>query len=839
MAVAATLRPRVTLDGKFFRLGERKFYVKGLSYGPFAPNSKREFFPEPHQARRDFELIRELGANVLRVYTVPPRWVLDLALEFDVKLFVDIPWAKHLCFLDSEKLREDVRSAVRHAVQSCVGHPAVFAFSVVNEISPDIVRWTGARRVADFLDELVNVAKSVDPECLCTVGNYPPTEFLRPQNLDFVCFNIYLHQQKPFENYLARLQMIADNKPLILGEFGIDSISEGEPAKCEMLGWQIEVVFRAGLAGAVVYSFTDDWFKDNRQVEEWAFGVTTATREKKDSFFTVQNRFAVAPYFPLPQYPKVSVVVASYNGARTLKACLDSLVKLNYPNYEVLLVDDGSTDTTQQIASLYKNVCHIYQTHQGLSVARNSGIYAADGEVIAFTDSDCRADEDWLHYIVSDLLQNKFAGIGGHNFLPPEDSLVAATVQASPGAPAHVMLTDRIAEHIPGCNMAFYKEALLQIGCFDPIYKRAGDDVDVCWRLQQRGYKLGFSPGGFVWHYRRSTIRAYLRQQQGYGEAEALLVRRHPENFNSFGGGIWRGRIYAASPFGPTFNRPIIYHGLFASAFFQTLYQAEPAEALMLCTSLEYHVVVNLPLLVLSVPFGYLLPLAIASFALSLAICVAAAWQARLPRNKIRFWSRPLVALLFFLQPIVRGWARYRGRIALGPTPRAAYENLDYVHLKNTGEKLETAEYWSEKWVERIAFVQSVIQALERDGWLYKTDAGWSDFDVEIFASRWGHLYLTTVVEPHGYQKILLRCRMRTTWSLLAKLSFWGMAGLELLIIGVFRSNFPWLWLLLLTLPLFAWFIDSDRRNLQRIIVLLLDEIAGRYGAVKMRKAGH
>ena len=141
--------------------------------------------------------------------------------------------------------------------------------------------------------------------------------------------------------------------------------------------------------------------------------------------------------------------------------------------------------------------------------------------------------------------------------------------------------------------------------------------------------------------------------------------------------------------------------------------------------------------------------------------------------------------------------------------------------------------------MERIAFVQSVIQALERDGWLYKTDAGWSDFDVEIFASRWGHLYLTTVVEPHGYQKILLRCRMRTTWSLLAKLSFWGMAGLELLIIGVFRSNFPWLWLLLLTLPLFAWFIDSDRRNLQRIIVLLLDEIAGRYGSVKMRKAGH
>ena len=100
--------------------------------------------------------------------------------------------------------------------------------------------------MAEFLDELVDIAKEVDPECLCTLGNYPPTEFLRPQNLDFVCFNVYLHQPRPFENYLARLQMIADNKPLILGEFGIDTIEGGRTVKCEILDWQIETVFAAG-----------------------------------------------------------------------------------------------------------------------------------------------------------------------------------------------------------------------------------------------------------------------------------------------------------------------------------------------------------------------------------------------------------------------------------------------------------------------------------------------------------------------------------------------------------------------------------------------------------------
>ena len=119
---------------------------------------------------------------------------------------------------------------MRRAVVACARHPAVFAFSVANEIPPDIVRWSGAQAVADFIDDLVLEAKRADPECLCTFTNFPPTEFLRPQSLDFLCFNVYLHQRQPFENYLARLQMLAEAKPLLLGEFGIDSLREGEDA---------------------------------------------------------------------------------------------------------------------------------------------------------------------------------------------------------------------------------------------------------------------------------------------------------------------------------------------------------------------------------------------------------------------------------------------------------------------------------------------------------------------------------------------------------------------------------------------------------------------------------
>ena len=136
--------PRVVVDGKFFRRGEKKFYVKGVTYGPFAPNARGEMFPEPEQAARDFAQIAELGANVLRVYYVPPWWLLDLAAKHELKILLDIPWPKHLCFLDVKEVQAAARGAVRQALATTKGHPAIFAYSVVNEISAEIVRWSGS-----------------------------------------------------------------------------------------------------------------------------------------------------------------------------------------------------------------------------------------------------------------------------------------------------------------------------------------------------------------------------------------------------------------------------------------------------------------------------------------------------------------------------------------------------------------------------------------------------------------------------------------------------------------------------------------------------------------------
>src|SRR5439155_6002856 len=172
-------------------------------YGPFAPNKQGEHFPASEQTQNDFSQIRALGVNLLRVYYVPPPWFLESAAEYDLKVLIDIPWPKHLCFLDSVGSRKEAREMVGQAVAACKGLTSVFGYSVANEIPAEIVRWGGIAKASRFIDELIEEAKSIHPTALCTYTSFPPTEFLHPQNIDFLCFNVYLHQRPALEGYLA------------------------------------------------------------------------------------------------------------------------------------------------------------------------------------------------------------------------------------------------------------------------------------------------------------------------------------------------------------------------------------------------------------------------------------------------------------------------------------------------------------------------------------------------------------------------------------------------------------------------------------------------------------
>ena len=103
----------------------------------------------------------------------------------------------------------------------------MFAYLIGNEIPPDIVRWHQPERVKEFLHTLYDLVKGVEPDALVSYANFPPTEYLDLDFLDFISFNVYLHREKDFRRYLSRLQNLARDKPLVLTEFGIDSMREG------------------------------------------------------------------------------------------------------------------------------------------------------------------------------------------------------------------------------------------------------------------------------------------------------------------------------------------------------------------------------------------------------------------------------------------------------------------------------------------------------------------------------------------------------------------------------------------------------------------------------------
>jgi len=784
--ILPTPQERVRGDGKFFVRGGKRFRVQGVTYGPFAPKEDGDPFPAPQRVSDDFTRMRNIGINSIRTYHVPPDWLLRLADEQSLAVFVDVPWAKHQCFLETQEAQKDARRLVGVAAERGRKHPCVLAYGIGNEIPPNIVRYFGSRRVERFLRELCDVARQADPLGLCTYTNYPSTEYLDLSFLDFATFNVYLHDLDTFRRYLFRLQNLVGDRPLILGELGMDTIRQGEVQQADFLLKQVSESTLMGLAGSFVFSWTDEWHTGGCNIDNWAFGITRADRTPKASFHALRAVFesspaqllqnigpeqregparasmehstlacAVAP--PPCPLPQVSVIVCTYNGARTLEQCLRSLCALDYPNYEVIVVNDGSTDNSTAILGRFPEIRVLRQANLGLSMARNVGLRAARGSIIAYTDDDCFADSNWLTHLVYQFQRSDAAAVGGPN-LSPDDGWWAACVAACPGQPMHVLESDQVAEHIPGCNMAFRREALEAINGFDPQYRRAGDDVDVCWRLQQAGYWIAFAPGAFVWHHRRHNPRAYLRQQAGYGEAEALLRFKHPDRFNGRGDGKWRGVLYGASLQGLRLDRDIIYRGTFGTGLFQCLYQPAPAHWAMLPSTLEWHLA--MALVALAAWFAPLAALGVAiMLSMSLTVAILQAAQARLAPGHGGFRSRLLITGLCYLQPLVRSCCRYKTRLFSYRLPKA-----DGTFAKDRSKRLpfsgrRTMSYWTEEGYERTELLGLVIAYLTEHGWGKTVDSGWEKWDVEIYCHPWTVLQICTAQEDHGGSRRLLRIR--------------------------------------------------------------------------------
>jgi GT2 family glycosyltransferase len=757
------MRPAVR--GKFLFVGNTKYWVKGVTYGTFAPDENGNQFPSVEVVERDFAAMAENGINTVRTYTPAPRWLLDTAQRHGLRVMVGLAWEQHVTFLDDAALKRRVTERVRADVRACADHPALLCFSIGNEIPPSIVRWHGHRRVGRFLHDLYNIAKAEDPDALVTYVNYPTTEYLQLSFLDLICFNVYLEAPEKLETYLARLQNVAGEKPLLMAEIGLDSQRNGEDTQGTSLHWQIQTAFAAGCAGTFIFAWTDEWYRGGYDIEDWDFGITTRERKPKTALSVVRKVYAEVPFLVDGNWPSISVVVCSYNGARTIRDTLEGLRDLAYPDYEVIVVNDGSTDPTPAIAAEY-GFRLISTENRGLSNARNTGWEAARGEIVAYIDDDAYPDPHWLHYLGFTFMHTDYVGVGGPNIAPPGDGPIADCVANAPGGPVHVLLSDTEAEHIPGCNMAFRRDALAAIGGFDPRYRTAGDDVDVCWRLQARGGKIGFHAAAMDWHHRRNSVKTYWKQQQGYGKAEALLEEKWFEKYNAAGHFTWSGRLYGK---GLTealrLGTARVYGGPWGSALFQSIYQ--PATGLLSSLPLmpEWYLITAvlgiLSLLGLAwLPLLWCTPLFAIGFTAPIVQAILSALRAEFPTPRPdplqRLGLRALTAMLHFMQPL----ARLIGRLRHGLTPWRRRIQATWRWRRSYN-----SDIWSERWHAPEAWLESVVKRLKRRRVPMRLGGDFDAWDLELRGGLFGAARTLMAIEEHGSGKQMVHFRVWPKFS--------------------------------------------------------------------------
>ncbi|WP_418317903.1 glycosyltransferase [Piscinibacter sakaiensis] len=771
-------RPRVS--GKFLYAGDAKLWVRGVTYGSFGEQPDGDGYPPAAQLDADFAAMRANGINALRCYTLPPRRLLDRSQQHGLRVMVGLAWEQHIAFLDEPGRADAIVQRVGEDARRCAGHPALLCYAVGNEIPASIVRWHGRRRIERFIERLYSAVKAEDPAALVTYVNFPTTEYLQLPFLDLFCFNVYLEDRERLEAYLARLQNQAGEKPLLMAEIGLDSRRNGLEKQAESLEWQVRSAFASGCAGTFVFAWTDEWHRGGFPIDDWDFGLVARDRTPKPALAAVRRAYSELPFPANTRWPRITVVVCSYNGSRTIRDTLDGLQRLAYPDFEVIVVDDGSTDSTAAIAGEY-DVRLISTDNRGLSAARNTGWQQASGEIVAYIDDDAWPDPHWLHYLAWRIITGDWVGVGGPNIAPPGDGPIADCVANAPGGPVHVLVSDIEAEHIPGCNMAFRRDALAAIDGFDVRYRTAGDDVDICWRLQQAGGRIGFHAGAMDWHHRRNSLVMYWRQQKGYGKAEALLEQKWPERYNAAGHLAWRGQLY-----GRGFTLPIpsgrsrVYGGVWGSAAYQSLYQPAPLTLLQLPLMPEWYLVIGglAALLLLGLSWPPLLwawPLLALAAAGPLVQAAIAATQARFPiparstGERMRRWG--LTFLMHLMQPM----ARLIGRLEHGLTPWRRRGRLAKARLRAS----HATVVWSETWRPAEQWIEVLEAALRQQGGVVRRGDSCDEWDLLLLGGGFCGLELRLAVEEHGGGRQLVRIATRFHFNPIA-----AAAGVVLLAAG-------------------------------------------------------
>lgn len=245
--------------------------------------------------------------------------------------------------------------------------------------------------------------------------------------------------------------------------------------------------------------------------------------------------------------PLISIIVPAYNSKKTIKKCIESLLVINYQNYEIIIVDDGSTDNTKEILSEYKDRIHIIENqHSGPSKCRNIAANRVKGDFLAFTDADCLADRDWLKELIKGFINDEVVSVGGSQLSPQDETNFGKRVQEFfeltgflggyiktnqkpvTSNQGNVKKEARLVgvPHNPSCNSMYRKDAFSESGGFDDNLW-PGEDVDLDYRLKKKGFIFICNSKAIVYHYRPQSIKELSKMMFRYGINQGILTKRY------------------------------------------------------------------------------------------------------------------------------------------------------------------------------------------------------------------------------------------------------------------------------------------------------------------------
>lgn len=236
--------------------------------------------------------------------------------------------------------------------------------------------------------------------------------------------------------------------------------------------------------------------------------------------------------------PFISIIIPAKNAQATLKKCVDSILDLNYSNYEVIIINDGSTDETGKILFSCHGIKIVTTSGIGPSRARNMAVEFARGEFIAFTDADCIVDKDWLEKLIEGFNSApEAAGCGGRQDLPADATDFQKKVFLLMNKIGFVTDYMRRGEnkiiavsHNASCCVMYKKDIFLKAGGFLNDFW-PGEDVELDYKLKKAGCKLVFNPKAVVYHYRVDSQKNFLKMMDRYGWAQGVLVKKYRRIF--------------------------------------------------------------------------------------------------------------------------------------------------------------------------------------------------------------------------------------------------------------------------------------------------------------------